>query len=63
VVEVEAATGRVLIRRYVCVEDTGRLINPLNRRGAGAGRDRAGHRGALREHLVYDESGQLLTAP
>jgi len=61
VVEVEAATGRVLIRRYVCVEDTGRLINPLIVEGQVQGAIAQGIGGALREHLVYDESGQLLT--
>src|SRR5437879_2201814 len=29
VVEIEPETGAVTIRRYVCVEDTGRVINPL----------------------------------
>ena len=61
VVEVEAATGRVLIRRYVCVEDTGRVINPLIVEGQVQGAIAQGIGGALREHLVYDESGQLLT--
>ena len=61
VVEVEATTGRVLIRRYVCVEDTGRVINPLIVEGQVQGAIAQGIGGALREHLVYDEGGQLLT--
>ncbi|HEX6078822.1 MAG TPA: molybdopterin cofactor-binding domain-containing protein, partial [Methylomirabilota bacterium] len=61
VVEVETATGRVLIRRYVCVEDTGRVINPLIVEGQVQGAIAQGIGGALREHLVYDEGGQLLT--
>ncbi len=61
VVEVEAATGRVLIRRYVCVEDTGRVINPLIVEGQVHGAIAQGIGGALRERLVYDEGGQLLT--
>ena len=27
--EVDRATGEITIRRFVCVEDTGRIINPL----------------------------------
>jgi len=61
VVEVEAATGRVLVRRYVCVEDTGRVINPLIVEGQVQGAIAQGIGGALRERLVYDDGGQLLT--
>jgi aerobic carbon-monoxide dehydrogenase large subunit len=61
VVEVDVATGRVHIRRYVCVEDTGRVINPLIVEGQVQGAIAQGIGGALLEHLVYDEAGQLLT--
>jgi aerobic carbon-monoxide dehydrogenase large subunit len=61
VVEVEPATGVITIRRYVCVEDTGRIINPLIVEGQVHGAIAQGIGGALVEHLVYDESGQLLT--
>ncbi len=61
VVEVDVATGRVQIRRYVCVEDTGRVINPLVVEGQVQGAIAQGIGGALLEHLVYDETGQLLT--
>jgi carbon-monoxide dehydrogenase large subunit len=61
VVEVDAATGRLQIRRYVCVEDTGRVINPLIVEGQVQGAIAQGIGGALLEHLVYDEAGQLLT--
>ncbi len=61
VVEVEAATGRVMVRRYVCVEDTGRVINPLIVEGQVQGAIAQGIGGALRERLVYDDGGQLLT--
>jgi carbon-monoxide dehydrogenase large subunit len=60
VVEVDVATGRVQIRRYVCVEDTGRVINPLIVEGQVQGAIAQGIGGALLEHLVYDEAGQLL---
>jgi len=61
VVEVDAETGAVAIRRYVCVEDTGRIINPLIVEGQIHGAIAQGIGGALLEHLVYDASGQLLT--
>ena len=61
VVEVDVATGRVEIRRYVCVEDTGRVINPLIVEGQVQGAIAQGIGGALLEHLVFDEAGQLLT--
>jgi carbon-monoxide dehydrogenase large subunit len=61
VVEVEPATGRLTIRRYVCVEDTGRVINPLIVEGQVQGAIAQGIGGALSEHLVYDSAGQLLT--
>ena len=61
VVEVDVATGRLQIRRYVCVEDTGRVINPLIVEGQVQGAIAQGIGGALLEHLVYDEAGQLLT--
>jgi aerobic carbon-monoxide dehydrogenase large subunit len=61
VVEVEPATGRIEIRRYVCVEDTGRVINPLVVEGQVQGAIAQGVGGALLEHLIYDDAGQLLT--
>ena len=61
IVEVEPETGAVTIRRYVCVEDTGRVINPLIVEGQVQGAIAQGIGGALLEHHVYDASGQLLT--
>ena len=61
VLEVDPTTGTLAIRRYVCVEDTGRLINPLIVEGQVHGAIAQGIGGALSEHLVYDASGQLLT--
>ena len=61
IVEVDAVTGALTIRRYVCVEDTGRVINPLIVLGQVQGAIAQGIGGALSEHLVYDEAGQLLT--
>jgi aerobic carbon-monoxide dehydrogenase large subunit len=61
IVEVEPQTGTIAIRRWVCVEDTGRIINPLIVEGQVHGAIAQGIGGALAEHLVYDDTGQLLT--
>ena len=61
VVEVDPQTGGVSVLRYVCVEDTGRVINPLVVEGQVQGAIAQGIGGALTEHLVYDHAGQLLT--
>ena len=46
---------------YVAVEDVGRIINPLTLHGQAIGAVVQGLGGALLEHFVYDEHGQLLT--
>jgi aerobic carbon-monoxide dehydrogenase large subunit len=60
-VEVDLDTGGVTILRYVCVEDTGRVINPLVVEGQVQGAIAQGIGGALSEHLAHDGAGQLLT--
>jgi aerobic carbon-monoxide dehydrogenase large subunit len=62
IVEVDPETGVITIRRYVCVEDTGRVINPLIVDGQAHGAIAQGIGGALLEHHRYDSAGQLLTA-
>ena len=61
VLEVDRATGEVRILKWVCVEDTGRVINPVIVTGQVAGAIAQGIGGALYEHLVYDEDGNLTT--
>jgi carbon-monoxide dehydrogenase large subunit len=61
IVEVEPETGALTIRRFVCVEDTGRVINPLIVEGQVHGAIAQGIGGAVAEHVIYDEAGQLLT--
>ncbi|HEU4367789.1 MAG TPA: xanthine dehydrogenase family protein molybdopterin-binding subunit [Methylomirabilota bacterium] len=61
IVEVEPETGALTIRRFVCVEDTGRVINPLIVEGQVHGAIAQGIGGALLEQVVYDPAGQLLT--
>jgi len=60
-VAVDPRTGHVEVVDYVAVEDVGRIINPVLLRGQIIGAVVQGLGGALLEHLVYDEEGQLLT--
>ncbi|MFF4595131.1 xanthine dehydrogenase family protein molybdopterin-binding subunit [Amycolatopsis sp. NPDC001319] len=61
VVEVDRATGALKILKYVCVEDAGTVINPQVVEGQIAGSIAQGIGGALYEHLIYDEGGNLST--
>ncbi len=61
VVEVEPETGNVEIKKYVAVDDCGKVINPLLVDGQVQGGIAQGLGQALYEGVVYDETGQLLT--
>ena len=61
VVEVDRATGELRILKYVCVEDAGTVINPQVVEGQIAGAIAQGIGGALYEHLIYDDAGNLST--
>ncbi|MGH7333217.1 MAG: xanthine dehydrogenase family protein molybdopterin-binding subunit [Candidatus Rokuibacteriota bacterium] len=61
VVEVDAATGEVVLHTLVVVEDCGRIINPLIVEGQTIGGVAQGVGAALLEELVYGPEGQLLT--
>lgn len=61
VVEVEALTGEVEIKRYIAVDDVGRVINPLLAEGQVHGGIAQGVGQALWEGAVYSEQGQLLS--
>ncbi|MCC6891008.1 MAG: xanthine dehydrogenase family protein molybdopterin-binding subunit [Hyphomicrobiales bacterium] len=60
-VAVDPRTGRVKVVDFAGVEDIGRAINPLITHGQAMGAIVQGLGGAFLEHLVYDETGQLLT--
>ncbi len=62
VVEVDAETGAVRLERLVAVDDCGRVINPMLVEGQIHGGLAQGIGQALWEHMVYDASGQCLTA-
>jgi aerobic carbon-monoxide dehydrogenase large subunit len=61
VVEVEPETGNVEIKKYIAVDDCGKVINPLLVDGQVQGGIVQGLGQALYEGVVYDENGQLLT--
>ncbi len=60
-VEVDISTGMVKLLEHWCVEDCGRVINPLLVDEQVRGGIVQGLGGALYEHCVYDEQGNLLT--
>jgi carbon-monoxide dehydrogenase large subunit len=61
VTEVDRETGAVSIKRYVCVDDCGNILNPLIVDGQVHGGVAQGLGQALWEEAVYDDNGQLLT--
>jgi carbon-monoxide dehydrogenase large subunit len=60
-VAVDHKLGHVELIDYVIVEDCGRAINPLTLHGQAIGSAVQGLGGAIMEHLIYDQQGQLLT--
>jgi aerobic carbon-monoxide dehydrogenase large subunit len=61
VVEVDPETGVIKLRRYIAVDDCGRVINPLLVDGQIQGGLAQGIAQALFEEAVYDENGQLVS--
>ena len=62
IVEVDVETGGVVVERFLVAEDAGRLINPLIADGQIHGGVAQGIANALLEEIVYDETGNILTA-
>jgi len=60
-VAVDPETGEVELVRYVLSEELGRVLNPAMVEGQAVGGLVQGLGGALLDHLIYDEDGQLLT--
>jgi carbon-monoxide dehydrogenase large subunit len=60
-VAIDAETGHIDIVDYVAIEDAGRIINPLTLHGQAVGSIVQGLGGALLEHFVYDDEGQMLS--
>jgi aerobic carbon-monoxide dehydrogenase large subunit len=60
-IEVDTETGGAKIRKYVCVDDVGEVINPLIVEGQVHGGLAQGIAQALYEEAVYDDDGNLTT--
>jgi carbon-monoxide dehydrogenase large subunit len=60
-VEVDTETGMTKIRKYVCVDDIGRVVNPMIVEGQVHGGVAQGIAQALYEEAVYDADGNLVT--
>jgi carbon-monoxide dehydrogenase large subunit len=61
ITDIDPETGQVSIRRYVAVDDCGKLINPLLVAGQVHGGVAQGLGQALWEEAVYDDNGQLVS--
>ncbi|MGN0125574.1 MAG: xanthine dehydrogenase family protein molybdopterin-binding subunit [Rhodococcus sp. (in: high G+C Gram-positive bacteria)] len=61
-IEVDTETGHARIRKYVCVDDVGHVVNPLIVEGQVHGGLAQGIAQALYEEAVHDESGTLLSS-
>jgi carbon-monoxide dehydrogenase large subunit len=62
IVEVDIETGHVRVEKFLVAEDAGRLINPMIVDGQICGGVAQGIANALFEQIVYDDSGNILTA-
>jgi aerobic carbon-monoxide dehydrogenase large subunit len=60
-VEVEAETGQITVKRYIAVDDVGNVINPMIVDGQVHGGIVQGVGQALWEGAAYDENGQLVS--
>lgn len=61
-VEIDPETYAVQVKNYVVAEDSGRIINPMIVDGQVHGGVAQGLGAALLEEVIYDDTGQLLTA-
>jgi carbon-monoxide dehydrogenase large subunit len=59
--EFDPVTGETTILSWVCVEDAGTIVHPVIVDGQIAGSIAQGIGGAMYEHLVYDDAGNLTT--
>jgi carbon-monoxide dehydrogenase large subunit len=60
-VEIDSETGFTTIRKYVCVDDIGKIVNPVIVEGQVHGGLAQGIAQALYEEAVYDAEGNLTT--
>jgi carbon-monoxide dehydrogenase large subunit len=62
VVEVDTETGRAVLRRFVAVDDAGRILNPLLAEGQRHGGIAQGAAQALLEEVCFDADGNPVTS-
>lgn len=62
VVEIDTETGGVTVRRIVCVDDAGTILNPMLAEGQVHGGLGLAMGACLTEEMVYDENGTPLTS-
>jgi carbon-monoxide dehydrogenase large subunit len=60
-ISIDPKTWRVAVEKYYTVDDCGVVVNPLIVEGQVHGGLAQGIGQAMMEHVIYDESGQLLT--
>jgi carbon-monoxide dehydrogenase large subunit len=60
-VDIDTETGRTTVRKYVCVDDVGEVINPMIVEGQVHGGVAQGIAQALYEEAVFDADGNLTT--
>ncbi len=60
-VSVDPQTAQVKVEKFLCVEDVGRVINPLIVHGQTIGAAVQGLGGTFLDEFIYDEDGQLTT--
>ena len=60
-VEVERETGEIVVRRFVAVDDAGRIVNPLLSEGQVVGAVAQGIGQALWEEVVHTDDGQAVS--
>lgn len=58
-VEVDRATGDIVVARHVTVSDVGKALNPLQVRGQDEGAAIMGLGHTLMEHYIYDDEGRI----
>lgn len=61
ITEIDRETGAIQLKRYVAIDDCGKIINPLIVDGQVHGGVVQGLGQALWEQAVYDDNGQLVT--
>lgn len=60
-VAIDADTGHLTVEQMICVDEIGRVINPMLAEGQLHGGIAQGLGEATMEQMIYDDSGQLIT--